>query len=434
MVRQGPSADPEAVAALRSLAEKNVVSSVAKLHKLALRLGVKHTTADLAPALEENTGKQILAPQPKFRGVSAATQPGKILQADLADFQNGKAGAHHYFLLLSDVFTRKAYAEPLRVKTAEATNQELKSILKEVPGRGEGSNLTTDKGKEFKRVESVLDPLNAVHREKQSRNDIAIVDRLMATLKVKLGLARANEGGSWKQNLDRVVAGYNATPHAAIHGAPDDAAKENIQHFLLLQDQARNFERNGKLTAERKRRVESLGAFREAVPNGGRSFKPGFGPVRELREVEPGALHVVDTEGNKALLKRVQGVNAASAEPKAIFETKVQTRRPVGRKRARKPMEKRVPEAAAKPGGASASGGANPEAPQEVAKRLAVAPPAPAAASGAYRDVFVRAAREGLKMEDYGTTWVVSRKGYLNRRLSTTTDKNWATTVRLAFS
>jgi hypothetical protein len=98
-------------------------------------------------------------------------------------------------------------------------------------------------------------------------------------------------------------------------------------------------------------------------------------------------------------------------------------------------MEKRVPEAAAKLGGASASGGANPEAPQEVAERLAMAPPAaPAAASGAYRDVFVRAAREGLKMEDYGKTWVVSRKGYLNRRLSTTTDKNWATTVRLAFS
>ena len=306
------------------------------------------------------------------------------------------------------------------MKTAEATNQELKSILKEVPGKGEGSNLTTDKGKEFKRVESVLDPLKAVHREKQGRNDIAVVDRMMQTIKVRLGLARANEGGTWKQSLDKVIAGYNATPHAAIHGAPDDAAGENVQHFLLLQDQARNFAKNASLTAERKRRVESLGAFREAIPNGGRSFKPGYGPVRELREVEPGALHVVDTEGNKALLKRVQGVNAASAEPKAIFETKVQTRRPVGRKRAKEPMEKKVPEAASKVF-ASASRLTDEErakVPTLASAKPADVAPAPPPAQGKFADVFARAAREGLRLEDYGSlksekSWVISRAGYI---------------------
>ena len=440
MAKPKPEVDPEAVAALKTLARKNVVSSVAKLHQLAQRLGIKHTSADLKPALEEDVGKQILAPLPKYQGVSAATRPGSTLQADLAVFPNGKEGAHRYFLLVGDVFTRRAWAEPLRVKSAEVTNKELKSILKEVPGKGEGATLTTDNGKEFKRVEDVLEPLDAGHRLKEGRNDIAVVDRMMQTLKVRLGLARANEGGTWKQRLDKVVEGSNETPHPAVHGAPLTAGDDNIQHFMIMQDQAQNFEHNGKLTAERKRRVESLGAFREAIPNGSRSFKPAYGPVRKLKEIEPGALHVIDEAGNKALLKRVQGVNAASAEPLAVFETKAQVRRPVGRKRAKKPMEKKVPEAASKVF-ASASGPTDEEqakVPTPASAKPAQVAPAPPT-QGKFADVFARAAREGLRLEDYGSltsekSWVISRAGYINRRKPTTTDKNWATTVRLAFS
>ena len=159
----------DAVATLRALAEKHGATSEAKLRLLARRFGVQHSTADLKPALAGTVGKQVIAPLPKYRGVSAATHPGSALQADLADFRNaaqGKAGAHHYFLLVSDVFTRQAFAEPLRAKTAEITNQALKKILPHVPGGGREAALSTDKGKEFKRIGSVLDPLDAVHREK----------------------------------------------------------------------------------------------------------------------------------------------------------------------------------------------------------------------------------------------------------------------------
>ncbi len=439
MVKPPKPVDPQAVARLKALAEKYVISSTVKLHQLAQRLGVEHTSADLKPALEADVGKQILAPAPRYQGVSAATRPGSTLQADLADFQNGKAGAHHYFLLVSDVFTRRAYAEPMRFKTAEATNKELKAILKEVPGHGHNASVSTDKGKEFKRVEAVLDPLGAVHREKQAKNDIAVVDRTMQTLKVKLGAVRANEGGGWKDSLKKVVEGYNETPHPTVHGAPATAGDKNIQQFLIQQDQAANFAKNAALTKERKQRVESLGAFREVIPNGGRSFKPAYGPVRKLKEVEPGALHVIDEAGNKALLKRVQGVNAASAEPQAIFETKVHVRKPVGRKRAKKPMEKPIPAAAAK---ASASGLSDKERAQvPVIPSAKPAPKAPAAPettpvapapSGAYADPYARAMAKGLKLEDYGKTWVISRLGYVNQRKPTTTDKNWATTLRLA--
>jgi BMFP domain-containing protein YqiC len=167
----------------------------------------------------------------------------------LADFRNaaqGKAVAHKYLLIASDTFTRQAFAEPLRAKTAEITNQALKKILPHVPGGGREAAVSTDVGKEFKRMGSVLNPLDAVHREKQGKNDISVVDRTMQTLKVRLAEARANQGGSWKQNLDKVVAGYNATPHPTVHGAPETADEDNIQHFMIMQDQAANFDKNAK--------------------------------------------------------------------------------------------------------------------------------------------------------------------------------------------
>ena len=166
----------DVVARLKALSEKHVVTSEAKLHQLAQRFAIAHKPADLRAALEANVGKQILAPQPRYKGVSAALNPGSHLQADLADMHNrdlDKAGAHHYALVVADVFTRQAWATPLRMKTAEATNSALRGILEKVPRHGEGISMTTDKGKEFAKLDSVLEPRGSVHREKAGQNDIA---------------------------------------------------------------------------------------------------------------------------------------------------------------------------------------------------------------------------------------------------------------------
>ena len=126
----------DVVARLKALSEKHVVTSEAKLHQLAQRFAIAHKPADLRAALEANVGKQILAPQPRYKGVSAALNPGSHLQADLADMHNrdlDKVGAHHFALVVADVFTRQAWATPLRMKTAEATNAALRGILEKVP-------------------------------------------------------------------------------------------------------------------------------------------------------------------------------------------------------------------------------------------------------------------------------------------------------------
>ncbi len=181
----------------------------------------------------------------------------------------------------------------------------------------------------------------------------------MGTLKAKLAAARANQGGTWSKPLAKVVEGYNETPHPTVHGAPATAAEDGSQKFLIYQDQARNFQRNMANTNLRKSRLEAAGAFREAIPNGGRRHKPAFGPVHELASIKPGALHVVGTDGTKVLLKKLQAVPKGSEEPKAVFETKAHAMKPAG-ERARRPhtpMTKKIPEAASRVfQGASGSG------------------------------------------------------------------------------
>ena len=211
---------------LRALSHKHVVTSEAKLHQLAQRFKIAHKPSDIKSALGANVGKQILAPQPRYQGVSAAEKPGSRIQIDLADMHNGaldKVGAHHFALVATDVFTRQTYATPMRYKTAESTDAALKGVLAKFPGHGEGATVTSDKGKEFSRIDSVLDPLHAVHRQKQALNDISVVDRAMGTLKAKLAAARANQGGTWSKPLQQVVEGYNETPHPTVHGAPATA-------------------------------------------------------------------------------------------------------------------------------------------------------------------------------------------------------------------
>lgn len=71
------------------------------------------------------------------------------LQADLIEMQQFKLKNHgyRYILIAIDVFSKRAYAVPLKDKTAKSTADGMEIILKQVgqPIR----NLQTDDGKEF---------------------------------------------------------------------------------------------------------------------------------------------------------------------------------------------------------------------------------------------------------------------------------------------
>ena len=303
--------------ALKNLADEYGARSPEKLRQVARSLGQHPTLEQCKRALAENVPAQTLGPAPRSLGKSAAEAPYQRLQADLQDYSqntHGKANEEHrYALQVSDVYTRKAYTEPLKTKSGPEVNAAMRSIMERIPGHAENAVLTTDAGAEFKGMDRVL-PASGVHREKQGVNDIAVVDRTMQTLKRDLEARAQTKGTGWKQNLEKVTSDFNRRPLQGLHGSPNSADKEGPQQFMILQDQASNFQHNRHLTMSRKKAIEQAGGYREPIDNGGRSFKPNYGPVHQFKRFLPGG-NVVDKRGYEALLKEVRPVSGSSAEP-----------------------------------------------------------------------------------------------------------------------
>jgi len=334
--------------ALRNLAEEYGARSPQKLLQVARSLGQNPSLEQCKKALEENVPRQTLGPAPRSLGHSAAEAPYHRLQADLMDFsQNTRGGnneEHRYALQVSDVFTRKVFTEPLRTKSGPEVNAAMGSILERVPGHAQNAVLTTDGGAEFKQLDRVL-PQSAAHREKDGVNDLAVVDRSMQTLKRDLEARAQTKGTGWKQNLGKVTSDFNRRPVQGLHGSPDNADKEGPQQFMLLQDNAANFQHNRHLTLSRQNAVQKAGGYREPIDNGGRSFKPNYGEVHQFKRFLPGG-NVVDSRGNQAFLKEVRPVSGASSEPLAHItfnRKKEEARRRKLSERGPEPLPEREP-------------------------------------------------------------------------------------------
>jgi hypothetical protein len=64
-----------------------------------------------------------------------------------------------------------------------------------------------------------------------------VVDVAIQRLKYKLGNAKANVGGSWDANLQKVTTAYHNTPKPVVHGTPANADRQDtVQGFLIAQD------------------------------------------------------------------------------------------------------------------------------------------------------------------------------------------------------
>ena len=78
--------------------------------------------------------------------------------------------------MLADVYTREIRAVPLVNKKPETIYCAMRGVMQELAPDKLDYSITTDLGKEFSRLESGGIPAGAVHREKQSTNDIAVID------------------------------------------------------------------------------------------------------------------------------------------------------------------------------------------------------------------------------------------------------------------
>ena len=162
--------------------------------------------------------------------------PELQLQADLIDYLPLKAenDGYRYLLVVVDCFSRKAWVEPLKTKSASDVMVGLKLIMDRcgfVPEK-----FQTDLGKEFYNapIEQYLTSLGVKHFSTNNAEIKAgLVERLNRTISTKLFRYLYHKGNRrWIDVIQDLITTYNNSPHRTLgFRPPDTVTKENADEF-----------------------------------------------------------------------------------------------------------------------------------------------------------------------------------------------------------
>ena len=187
------------------------------------------TRNQIAQYLSPQGQRQIFRRLPTSQGTTGSEALDFRWRMDLIEFRMNpsKIGreTYKYILVLVEVFSRQAWAEPCKDKTPDAVEYNLRRMLAKFQKKPEV--ISTDKGNEWtSAVQDMLDAKGIIRRAKDPRdvNAIAVVDRVIQNLKTRLAESRSDVPGEWATRIKEVVAAYNETPHKTVHGEPSDGA------------------------------------------------------------------------------------------------------------------------------------------------------------------------------------------------------------------
>ena len=159
-------------------------------------------------------------------------------QGDLVEmipYQNVNDG-YRYILTIIDLFSRHAWAIPLRNKSAE----EVAAAFRQLFAQGRRpERLQTDDGREFDNriVQRLLNAENIRFFTVKSQFKAAIVERFNRTLKGKMWRYFTRTGRHrWVDALPDLLTSYNSARHRSIGVAPNEVTNEN-EHELWQQQE-----------------------------------------------------------------------------------------------------------------------------------------------------------------------------------------------------
>ena len=158
-----------------------------------------------------------------------------LFQADLSDMQNLSRynDGYRFILTCVDVFSKRAFAIPLKDKRGPSVAVAFEKIFKDkVPVL-----LQTDRGTEFlnKQVQGVFSKYNIKHY--WSLNDdikASCVERFNRTIKTRLfRYLTARHTKRWIDILSSLIDSYNNSYHRTIGMTPNEVTLENSQQIAV---------------------------------------------------------------------------------------------------------------------------------------------------------------------------------------------------------
>ena len=151
-------------------------------------------------------------------------------QTDLCDVASisRRNSGHHFILTVIDIFSRYAWARPLKTKHGKEVVKAFRSIFREgrIPKR-----IQSDQGKEFenRHVGALFQQHDIELFSVKSAYKAALVERFNRTLKHKLWRHfTANLTQNWTKVLQDVVHSYNHSVHRSIGMKPAEVTTEQV--------------------------------------------------------------------------------------------------------------------------------------------------------------------------------------------------------------
>ena len=206
---------------------QNFVFGRDRLWKRANEDGLGLTQRQVGDWLRKQEVSQLFLRPKRERIVRSTvlTEPGKVLGIDLADLQLLEWDGYNYILTAIDLFSKKAYARPLKTKTQGEVAKAMREILIESHHKGA---VRSDRGSEFinPTFRKVLDEFGnkqvlSLAGKPQSNGQ---VERFNATIKGLIRKAMITQRTrDWVRLLPVLVKNYNEARQETTKMTPNEA-------------------------------------------------------------------------------------------------------------------------------------------------------------------------------------------------------------------
>ena len=168
--------------------------------------------------------------------------PGYMLDSDMAVYIDLAKynDDYKYILFCIDVFSRYAWATPLKSKRPGEVIQAYKTLI----DKGmKASHIRTDKAGELtsKRTEAFFKSNNMKHYVTQNETKANYAERLIKHIRKKLARYMSfKQTHRWVDILDDVMHSYNHSYHRSIKMTPADVTAEDVNRLWKLQYEPKN--------------------------------------------------------------------------------------------------------------------------------------------------------------------------------------------------
>ena len=209
-------------AQLTALYEKLSYPSALNFRRAAEVAGLQITLTEAKKYVATSSQRQVTAPTNKYEGKITADQIAGRWQADLASYVAQAATVdwvtYTHILCVLNVFSRFLWTRLLTSASTEAVTAAFRNVI--VSSSRQPIEMNVDRGAEFssdafkqllrtKRIKNL--------RVAEGRNDIATIDRAIATLKMIITRRTITTGaGNWANELKAATASYNNTGHTHL--------------------------------------------------------------------------------------------------------------------------------------------------------------------------------------------------------------------------